>query len=34
MNWNKIYLVLLKVTGNEEEAREALLFLMSMDDDL
>lgn len=32
MDWNRIYLALLKVTRNEEDARQALLYLMTMED--
>lgn len=28
MDWNRIYLILLKVTQDEDQAREAMLFLM------
>jgi hypothetical protein len=31
MDWDKIYIALLKVTGSEVEALEALFYLMIMD---
>jgi hypothetical protein len=34
MDWNKIYLALLKVTHDEIQAMEALLYLMKTEDDL
>lgn len=34
MNWNKIYLILLKVTHSEEQAKEALYYLMKIEHDL
>jgi hypothetical protein len=34
MDWNKIYIALLKVTHDEDRAREALLYLMAMEDTL
>ena len=32
MNWNNIYLTLLKVTNDEDQAREALAYLIEIED--
>lgn len=33
-NWEHVYTVLLAITGNEKEAREALLYLMCIEDEI